>query len=152
MITVVAKCRRPMATWNCSDSDDGQVPICDSSTWNAWLDGTGRSWIIRPATKAGGCNSVGRVPRCQRGCRGFESHHPLSISCWVALNQSGCGAVPYSSRRRKTGSTFRSQPRVRPPRVGQNAIGSVVVCHRLERPGTKIAFELSRLQSKDDYP
>ena len=25
-----------------------------------------------------GCSSVGRAPRCQRGCRGFESHHPLS--------------------------------------------------------------------------
>ncbi len=24
-----------------------------------------------------GCSSVGRAPRCQRGCRGFESHHPL---------------------------------------------------------------------------
>jgi hypothetical protein len=24
-----------------------------------------------------GCNSVGRVPASQAGCRGFESHHPL---------------------------------------------------------------------------
>ncbi len=26
-----------------------------------------------------GCSSVGRAPRCQRGCRGFESHHPLFV-------------------------------------------------------------------------
>ena len=25
----------------------------------------------------GGCSSVGRAQRCQRCCRGFESHHPL---------------------------------------------------------------------------
>ena len=24
-----------------------------------------------------GCSSVGRAQRCQRCCRGFESHHPL---------------------------------------------------------------------------
>ena len=27
-----------------------------------------------------GCSSVGRAPRCQRGCRGFNSHHPLYLS------------------------------------------------------------------------
>src|ERR671933_1934679 len=26
-----------------------------------------------------GCNSVGRVPASQAGCRGFESLHPLSV-------------------------------------------------------------------------
>ena len=26
-----------------------------------------------------GCSSVGRAPRCQRGCRGFESLHPLFL-------------------------------------------------------------------------
>src|SRR6185369_4174739 len=33
---------------------------------------------VTPVTAAhdGGCSSVGRVPDCDSGCRGFESHQP----------------------------------------------------------------------------
>ena len=30
----------------------------------------------RVAIVSGGCSSVGRVPDCDSGCRGFESHQP----------------------------------------------------------------------------
>ena len=33
---------------------------------------------------ARGCSSVGRAQRCQRCCRGFESHHPLFLVCVAA--------------------------------------------------------------------
>ena len=37
-----------------------------------------------------GCSSVGRAPRCQRGCRGFESLHPLFFIDF-GLRRSGTG-------------------------------------------------------------
>ncbi len=33
----------------------------------------------QPGSECCGCSSVGRAQRCQRCCRGFESHHPLSL-------------------------------------------------------------------------
>lgn len=38
-----------------------------------------RPWRVYnfPAPRLCGCSSVGRARRCQRRCRGFESHHPL---------------------------------------------------------------------------
>lgn len=37
------------------------------------VDGRPRLWVIKPFFR-GGCSSVGRVPGCGPGCRGFESH------------------------------------------------------------------------------
>lgn len=34
------------------------------------------SGLVSAQEKCGGCSSVGRVPDCDSGCRGFESHQP----------------------------------------------------------------------------
>lgn len=36
----------------------------------------GVSDLVSAQEKCGGCSSVGRVPDCDSGCRGFESHQP----------------------------------------------------------------------------
>ncbi len=43
-----------------------------------------------------GCSSVGRAQRCQRCCRGFESHHPLSYHFLASLLAS---SVRWTKRR-----------------------------------------------------
>ncbi len=37
---------------------------------------SGVSNLVSAQEKCGGCSSVGRVPDCDSGCRGFESHQP----------------------------------------------------------------------------
>ena len=40
-----------------------------------------------------GCSSVGRAQRCQRCCRGFESHHPLLIRCTIPVRRGPRGGL-----------------------------------------------------------
>ena len=49
-----------------------------------------------------GCSSVGRAQRCQRCCRGFESHHPLFLHFSASLQSS---SVRWSKRRTSMSST-----------------------------------------------
>ena len=54
-----------------------------------------------------GCSSVGRASRCQRDCRGFESHQPLSLRmrsvearlCAIAPELAACAASTSVARR-----------------------------------------------------
>ena len=41
----------------------------------------------------GGCSSAGRVPDCDSGCRGFESHQPPHSSLIVDLSKSSLADV-----------------------------------------------------------
>src|SRR5690606_22146690 len=47
---------------------------------------------ISPFAAKSGCSSVGRAQRCQRCCRGFESHHPLFI---VLEPATGASSWPF---------------------------------------------------------
>ena len=49
------------------------------------LDAHFASAIIRSLANCG-CSSVGRAPRCHRGCRGFKSLHPLFSRCLRCSN------------------------------------------------------------------
>ena len=51
-------------------------------------------------TAISGCSSVGRASRCQRDCRGFESHQPLFDRRGAALSQ------PRRAGPRRTSSSF----------------------------------------------
>ena len=48
---------------------------------------------IRPLCSSnGGCSSVGRVPDCDSGCRGFESHQPPQL---ILINQATSKFWPF---------------------------------------------------------
>ena len=80
----------------------------------------GRVDIIRSFD--GGCSSVGRVPDCDSGCRGFESHQPPQefLSCIKALRSlflfwPGCrgdlGRLPEAGSLRAQGPRDTVEPR-----------------------------------------
>ena len=47
-------------------------------------------WMVLMDIFSGGCSSVGRVPDCDSGCRGFEPHQPPHY-CLFVLNQADRG-------------------------------------------------------------
>ena len=68
-------------------ADRGSLPSNSLDSWpgerGSRLDVSFGSAIIPTLTNCG-CSSVGRAPRCHRGCRGFKSLHPLF---WCAISQ-----------------------------------------------------------------
>ena len=74
--------------------------MASTVSYNLKLDGAtrvGRSRCDALSFTHCGCSSVGRAQRCQRCCRGFESHHPLFSVC-LTVDRSAQMNMPESER------------------------------------------------------